>query len=89
MRVLRDASDPSATRGVADGVGSMVLTVVDVLTPRGEGPHVFYRRSYVPPDGPAFGSAKLLVDRLPMFAKAALGHGHPYDVADEATGGGL
>ena len=80
VRVVRDPADPTAAEGRADGVGTMLLAVVDVLVPKGEVAHVFYRRSYVAPDGRAFGNGKLLVDAIKAFGRVAAGHPHPYVV---------
>ena len=66
---------------LSDGVGSQILTVVDVHKPGRYPTRVFYTVSWVTPDGRKFGKKKLRIATVEKFRR--LSHGfHLHYVVD-------
>ena len=71
---------PDDTELVADGVGEMLLTIVDVHKPGKYPERVFYTRKWRDPEGKEFGAGKLHITTTPTFKRRAAGYYHPYRV---------
>ena len=65
---------------VADGIGEMILTVVDVHKPGKYPERVFYTRKWIDPEGKEFGSSKLCITTTPTFKRRVAGYYHNYRV---------
>lgn len=63
---------------LADGLGRVVLTVVSLHKPGPFPTRVFFTRSWVTPDGKAFGKRKCRVTTVQTFRTLALGYRHDY-----------
>lgn len=68
----------SDTESCADGMGRMVLTVVSTHKPGRYPMRVFYTRSWVTPDGKAFGKTKCRMSTVGAFRSLAGGYRHPF-----------
>jgi hypothetical protein len=66
------------SEGVCDGEGEMVLTVVDVHKPGRFPSRVFFTRSWVDPDGKAFGKGGLHIMTAQAFKRRVAGYMHEY-----------
>jgi len=71
---------PDDSELVADDVGVMVLTIVDIHKPGRYPERIFYTRKWVDPDGKEFGSGKLNITTTPTFKRRAAGYYYPYIV---------
>lgn len=71
---------PDDSEYVADGIGEMVLTVVDVHKPGKYPERVFYTRKWIDPDGNEFGATKLHITTTLTFKRRAAGYYHDYRV---------
>ena len=69
--------DPAAS---ADGVGWMVLHVVSVHKPGKYPERVFFIRTWIDPDGQAFGKTKLRMTTTQAFRAMAKGFRYEYEV---------
>lgn len=70
---------------IADGMGEMVLEVVSRHKPGKFPERTFFLRSFVAPDGRAFGKAKLRVTTTPAFNRMAAGYRHEFEHAAQPT----
>ena len=71
---------PDDSELVANGVGEMILDVVDIHKPGTYPERVFYTRRWVDPDGNEFSSGRLQITTIPTFKKRAAGYYYPYRV---------
>jgi hypothetical protein len=62
----------------ADGMGKMVLHVVGRFRPGKYPEHTFYLRSFIDPDGGAFGKDKLRVISSAAFKRMLKGYRHEF-----------
>lgn len=62
---------PDNSEAYANGMGKMLLSVVDVHTPGKYPTRVFYTRRWIPPTGKAFGKARLHICTLEKFRRLA------------------
>lgn len=69
---------PDDTESVADAMGKCVLTVVSVHKPGKYPARVFFTRTWIAPDGKAFGKAKLRIATASAFAVLAGGYRHEF-----------
>jgi len=69
---------PDDSEFVADGVGSMILTVVSTHKPSKYPERVFYTRKWISPDGDEFGSSKLHIITMQTFKRRAARYYHDY-----------
>lgn len=70
---------------LAHGEGFQILTVVDVHKPGRYPTRVFYTRSWIDPDGKAFGKSRLRIATVEQFKRLAAGFRYAYDVEDQAS----
>lgn len=85
--VVRDSGylyDPDQL-AIADGMGQMVLEVVSRHKPGKFPERTFFLRSFVDPNGRAFGKAKLRVTTTPAFKRMAAGYRHEFEMAVQPT----
>jgi hypothetical protein len=75
------------SEGVCDGEGEMVLTVVDVHKPGRFPARVFFTRSWIDPEGKAFGKGGLHILIAQVFKRRVTGYAHEYRIRtpEEAT----
>ncbi len=76
-------SEPTASGDhefVAEGIGEMILKVVDMHRPGRYQERVFYTRRWVDPDGNEFNAGKLHVTTIGTFKRRAAGYYHAYRV---------
>jgi hypothetical protein len=71
------------TEAVCDAEGEMVLTVIDVHKPGRFPARVFFTRSWVDPDGKAFGKGALRITTVPAFKRRTAGYMHEYTLRAE------
>lgn len=69
---------PDDTESVADAMGECVITVVSVHQPGRYPTRVFYTRTWVTPEGKAFGKTKLRVIAASAFRGWAHGYRHEF-----------
>ncbi|MCP5080007.1 MAG: hypothetical protein GY951_18425 [Psychromonas sp.] len=72
---------PDDAELIADAMGEMILTIVDIYKPGRYPERVFYTRKWVDPDGGKFGAGKLHITTTPTFKKRTLGYYHEYKLA--------
>jgi len=65
---------------VAEGLGEMVLEIIDIHKPGKYPERVFYTRRWIDPDGDEFGAGKLHITTTPTFKKRAAGYYHNFRV---------
>jgi len=65
---------------VAEGMGKMLLTLVDIHKPGRFPERVFYTRKWIDPDGDTFGSSRLHITTTPTFKRRAAGYYHEYRI---------
>ena len=70
---------------IADGMGQMVLEVVSRHKPGKFPERTFFLRSFVDPNGRAFGKARLRVTTTPAFKRMAAGYRHEFEMAAQPT----
>ena len=69
---------------VADGLGVMLLEVVQVVSlPGGFAPRVFYVRRWRDPDGKVFGRRQCRVTTVGSFTKQAKGYRYDFYLGDD------
>ena len=73
---------PEDCGAFAHAEGKMILTVVDTFKPGRFPTRVFYTRSYVTPDGHAFGKSRLRIATVEKFRRLAKSFYHDYQVED-------
>jgi len=76
-------SEPTASGDhelVAEGIGEMILKVVDIHKPGRYLERVFYTRRWVDPDGNEFNAGKLHITTIGTFKRRAAGYYHAYRV---------
>lgn len=61
------------SEALADGIGTQVLTVVDVFKPGKYPTRIFYTVTWVDPEGRQFGKGKLHIAALEKFRRRTLG----------------
>ncbi len=66
---------------IADAHGKSVLTVISVHKPGRFPTRVFFTRTWIAPDGKAFGKTKCRVTTVPTFMALTRGYRHPYVLA--------
>ena len=71
---------PDDSERVADGMGEMILDVVDIHKPGRYPERVFYTRKWIDPDGNEFSSGRLQITTIPTLKKRAAGYYYPYRV---------
>jgi hypothetical protein len=76
--------DPDSV-AVADSLGKMVLEVVSTHKPGRFPERTFYLRSFIDPDGRAFGKPKLRVTTSAAFRNLARGYRHEFEMSDRAA----
>lgn len=69
---------PDDTESVADAMGECVITVVSVHQPGRYPTRVFYTRTWVTPEGKAFGKTKLRVITASAFRGWTQGYRHEF-----------
>lgn len=67
----------------ADGIGAMLLTVVDVHKPGRFPARVFFTRQWRDPDGKVFGKAGLRITTVPAFLRRTKGYMHEFKLTKE------
>ena len=65
---------------VADGMGKMFLSIVDIHKPGTYPERVFYTRKWLDPDDNEFGAGKLHITTTATFKRRASGYYHEYRV---------
>lgn len=65
---------------ICHGEGEMILTVIDTHKPGRFPARVFYTRSWVTPDGNAFGKGNLHITTAAAFKRRATRYMHDYEV---------
>lgn len=70
---------------LAHGEGFQILTVVDVHKPGRYPTRVFYTRSWIDPDGKAFGKPRLRIATVEQFKRLSAGFRYAYDVEAPAS----
>lgn len=70
--------DVPVAYSVADAIGTQVLTVVGVYQPQGFPTRVFFTRSWVTPEGKAFGNRKCRATTVSAFGTLTGGYRHEY-----------
>jgi hypothetical protein len=70
---------------VADGVGSVIYTVIDIHKPGRFPTRVFYTRQWVTPEGKMFGKVKLHIDTMEKFRRLVRGYRFDFELRDEAA----
>jgi hypothetical protein len=65
---------------MADALGKCVLTVVSIHKPGKYPTRVFFTRTWITPDGKAFGKTKCRVTTVPTFLAMATGYMHDYEL---------
>lgn len=70
---------------VADSMGSMLITVVDVASPTGFRDRVFYLRKWRSPDGDVFGRHVLRCMAINGFRNLLKGYRHSFEVLDDSV----
>jgi hypothetical protein len=66
---------------IADGLGTCVLTVVSLHKPGKYPERVFFTRTWVTPEGKAFGKTKCRMTTVGAFRSLTYGYRHPYVLA--------
>ena len=74
------------SEAIANGIGSMTLTVVSVHKPGKYPERVFYVRQWTNPDGQSFGKTNLRVTTTQAFKRLASGYRHDYRVDEPQEG---
>lgn len=70
------------TEAVADGMGAMLLTVVDVHKPGRFPTRVFFTRQWRDPDGKVFGRTNLRIMTLDAFRRRQRGYMHDFSLEE-------
>ena len=65
---------------IAEGMGKMILEIVDIHKPGKYPERVFYTRRWVDPEGNEFGARKLHITTTPTFKRRAASYYHPYRI---------
>jgi hypothetical protein len=65
---------------VAEGMGAMLLTVIDVHKPGRFPARVFFTRQWRDPDGKVFGKGALRITTVPAFRRRAKGYMHEFEL---------
>lgn len=66
-----EATHNGGSEAYANGMGKMILTVIDVHTPGKYPTRVFYTRQWISPTGKAFGKGGLRICTLEKFRRLA------------------
>lgn len=69
---------PDGTESFADALGRVVLTVVSVHKPGRFPTRVFFTRTWIDPEGKAFGKTKCRMTTVPAFKRLAHGYMHQF-----------
>lgn len=77
---------PDDSEAVADGIGKMILSVVDVHKPGKFPERVFFTRKWVDPDGKEFGKNLLKIMVTPAFKRRASGFMYEYRLTEQTQG---
>lgn len=75
--------DAPGVVSVADGIGTMRLSVVDTFHPKPFPSRVFYTREWVPPTGKPFGKRRLLMTTRGNFTALLRGYRHEFSLTSE------
>lgn len=73
-----EQEDEGQAYGVAEAVGEMLLTVIDVHKPGRFPTRVFYTRQWKDPNGRVFGKGGLRITTLDAFRRRMRGYMHEY-----------
>ena len=73
-----EQDDGGDAYGVAEAVGEMLLTVIDVHKPGRFPTRVFYTRQWKDPNGRVFGNGGLRITTLDAFRRRMRGYMHEY-----------
>lgn len=73
-----EQDDEYAAHGVAEALGEMLLTVVDIHKPGRFPTRVFYTRQWKDPNGKVFGKAGLRITTLDAFRRRLRGYMHEF-----------
>lgn len=69
----------------AEGIGAMLLTVIDVHKPGRFPARVFFTRQWRDPDGKVFGKGGLRITTVPAFLRRTKGYMHEFELVKEPT----
>lgn len=69
---------PDDVASVADSMGAMLLTVIDVHKPGRFPARVFFTRQWRDPDGKVFGKGGLRITTVPAFVRRTKGYMHDF-----------
>lgn len=69
---------PDDSELVADGIGKMIVTIVDSFKPAHYPVRVFYTRKWCDPDGKEFGSNALHIKTEGWLTRRLSGYHHPF-----------
>lgn len=78
---------PDDVSSVADALGAMLLTVIDVHKPGRFPARVFFTRQWRDPDGKVFGKAGLRITTVPAFLRRTKGYMHDFYLDGELVQG--
>lgn len=73
-----EQSAPDDYDTVADGIGTMILTIVSTHTPPGWPTRVFYTRLWRDPDGKEYGKKELRCHSAAWFTQLCKGYRHAF-----------
>ena len=73
----------------ADGIGAMLLTVIDVHKPGRFPARVFFTRQWRDPDGKVFGKSGLRITTVPAFLRRTKGYMHEFYLNGDLVNGGV
>jgi hypothetical protein len=69
----------------AEGIGAMLLTVIDVHKPGRFPARVFFTRQWRDPDGKLFGKGALRITTVPAFLRRTKGYMHEFELVAPHT----
>lgn len=69
----------------AEGMGAMLLTVIDVHKPGRFPARVFFTRQWRDPDGKLFGKGALRITTVPAFLRRTKGYMHEFELVAPQT----
>jgi hypothetical protein len=69
----------------AEGIGAMLLTVIDVHKPGRFPARVFFTRQWRDPDGKVFGKGGLRITTVPAFLRRTKGYMHDFELVVPQT----
>lgn len=75
---------PDSSDDFADGMGTLVVTIVSTHTPPGWPERVFFTKTWRTPEGFEFGRRKLHTLPRPAFTTLCRGFRHRFELTDDA-----